>query len=75
MLGGDWKRWEENLKGLSPDVANERRRVLQLLAAHESHLGIAYVRLMNLVATGTDLEEEAKLPLEDRASGFHWGDE
>ena len=74
MLGGDWKRWEESLKGLPADVANERRRVLQLLAAHESHLGIAYVRLMNLVAAGTDLEEEAKRPPENRATGFDWGD-
>lgn len=74
MLGGDWKRWEENLKGLPADIASERRRVLQLLAAHESHLGIAYVRLMNLVATGCDLEEEAKLPPDERASGFHWGE-
>ena len=74
MLGGDWKRWEKCLEGLSPEMANERRRVLQILASHESHLGIAYVRLMNLVANGTDLEEEAKLPPDERATGFDWGE-
>lgn len=74
MLGGDWTRWKKNLKGLPEEVANERRRVLQLLASHRSHLGIAYERLMNLVATGCDLEEEAKLPPDERAGGFNWGD-
>ena len=74
MLDGDWTRWTKNLKGLPDEVANERRRVLQLLAAHESYMGIAYVRLMNLVATGCDLEEEAKLPPEERASGINWGE-
>ncbi len=74
-MGGDWKRWEKCLEWLAPEIANERRRVLQLLAAHQSYMGMAYVRLMNLVANGCDLDEEMKLPPEDRAGGFNWPDE
>lgn len=68
-----WERAIE-LQGLSPEVAAERRRVLQLLDAHEHDLGVLHVRLCNLVANGLDLEEELKLPPDERASGFHWGE-
>lgn len=68
-------RWDECLIGLSPEIANERRRVLKILASHESWLGIVFYRLMNAVANGLDLDEEMKLPIEERAIGFHWPDE
>lgn len=81
--------WERNLDGLPPEVAKERRRVLLLLQAHEgnfrelksdsdsvfnasSHL---FTRLVNMIAGGSDLEEEMKLPPEERVMGFHWPDE
>ena len=82
-------RWEENLAGLSPDVAKERRRVLLILQSHESSFrelksdsdGVfhasshLFTRLMNTIAGGLDLEEEMKLPPEERAFGFNWPDE
>lgn len=69
-----WERAIE-IQGLSEEVAKERRRVLQLIDAHQHDLGMLHVRLSNLIANGVDLEEEAKRPIDDRAMGFHWPDE
>lgn len=66
--------WEKCLEQLPPEVAKERRRVLQLLDAHESHLGAIHVRLCNLIANGIDLEEEAKRGPADRPTFFDWPD-
>ena len=52
----------------------ERRRVLALLKAHESFLGMASARLPNLVNRGIDLEEQMKLPIEERIGFMHWPD-
>lgn len=56
-------------------LADERRRVCQIIESHKSHLETVYVRLINLVNSGVDLDEEMKLPPEERAGGFHWPDE
>lgn len=74
------ERWEENLAGLSPEVAKERRRVLKLIQAHESsfdetNAGGLYIRLMNIISGGLDLDEEMKLPIEERAMFFNWPDD
>jgi hypothetical protein len=56
-------------------LADERRRVVELLDAHKADLGMLHIRLVNLVNNGVDLQKEKKLPIEERASGFHWDDE
>lgn len=60
---------------MSDPVANERRRVLEILESHQDSIGEhLYVRLTNLIRSGFDFREEMKLPVEERALGFHWPD-
>lgn len=52
----------------------ERRRVLAILKAHESHLGMVSGRLPSLINQGVDLDEQAKLPPSQRTGFMHWMD-
>ncbi len=58
-------------------ILKERSRVVKLLDAHEQNFKAIggdrlYTRLRNLLSSDTDLDEEMKLPPEDRAMGFTW---
>lgn len=56
-------------------VDRERARVLSILESHRSWIGeMGYFRITNLINSEFSFEDEMKLPIEERAFGFHWPD-